>query len=97
MESWFGADQATIDVLGAAACYTLMGRPRLHQMFWLWGPTGGGKNTFLDGLAAALGKYSFAFDMDLLTGQSFTPRWQNLPIRWSSDAVLVGGFGTADP
>ena len=67
VESWFGADQATIDVLGSAACYSLMGRPRLHQMFWLWGPTGGGKNTFLDGLAAALGKYSFAFDMDLLT------------------------------
>lgn len=64
-----GADEDQQSFLQLAAGYTLTGDVSEENLFLVYGPTAGGKSTFLEALRAALGDYSRAIQPDLLVKQ----------------------------
>jgi putative DNA primase/helicase len=65
-----GGDAELIRFLQIAAGYTLTGDTTEEKLFLVYGPTAGGKSTFLESVRSVLGDYARTIQADLLAKQN---------------------------
>ncbi|MGH8738530.1 MAG: phage/plasmid primase, P4 family, partial [Burkholderiales bacterium] len=72
LHRWMAGDRALIAYLRRAVGYTLTGDTMLKTLFFLHGPTDGGKSTFVETLQALLGSdYGHKISAEVLMRKSF--------------------------
>ncbi len=66
-----GGDGELIDYLQRMCGYCLTGLTIEHALFFLWGPGGNGKSTFIDTITGVMGDYAKTAGIDTFTASSF--------------------------
>ncbi|RVD69863.1 MAG: hypothetical protein E5V62_03230 [Mesorhizobium sp.] len=65
-----GGDGALIDYLQRVCGYCLTGLTVEHALFFLWGPGGNGKSTFVETIAGVMGDYAKTAGIDTFTASA---------------------------